>query len=174
MSKKMIVAGVLILIAALFITFKNVQAQAHVESKAFDLMLSTLLAHDVKEISVIDVTSDTTIIYLDAREKAEYDVSHIKNAIWVGYDTFNAAEIDNFDKEATYIVYCSVGYRSEKITHQLEVNGFLFVTNLYGGIFEWVNQGKPVYDNAGNQTTKVHAYSSKWGVWLNEGEKVYE
>lgn len=174
MSKKMIIAGILILIVAIFVTFKNVQAQAHVESNSFDLMLSTLLSHDVPELGIKDIPSDSNIIYLDAREKSEYDVSHIKNAIWVGYDTFNAEQLANLDREATYIVYCSVGYRSEKITHQLQVNGFLFVSNLYGGIFEWVNQNLPVYDNTDNATTKVHGYSPKWGIWLNKGEKVYE
>lgn len=174
MSKKMIVIAVLILIVSIFVTVKHVQAQAHVESKSFDLMLSTLLAHDVTETGIADIPADSNIIYIDAREKAEYDVSHIKNAIWVGYDDYNSTRIDSLDKEATYIVYCSVGYRSEKITDLMEVNGFLFVSNLYGGIFEWMNQDLPVYDNAGNQTMKVHAYSPKWGIWLNKGEKVYE
>ena len=158
----MIVAGILILIVALFVTFKNVQAQAHVESNSFDLMLSTLLSHDVPELGIKDIPSDSNIVYLDAREKSEYDVSHIKNAIWVGYDTFNADQLASLDREATYIVY------------QLQVNGFLFVSNLYGGIFEWVNQNLPVYDNTDNATAKVHGYSPKWGIWLNKGEKVYE
>lgn len=174
MSKKMIVIAVLFLIVAVFFTIKNVQAQAHVESKSFDIMLSTLLAHNVPEIGIADIPTDSNIIYLDAREKKEFDVSHIKNAVWVGYDDFNIARLDSISKESKIVVYCSVGYRSEKITAQLETNGFKATSNLYGGIFEWVNQGLPVYDNSGNQTEKVHAYSKKWGIWLNKGEKVYE
>jgi hypothetical protein len=65
-----------------------------------------------------------------------------------------------------------VGARSEKITEELLKKGYSDVSNLYGGIFEWVNEGKPVYTN-NRKTTKVHAYSMAWGIWLKQGEKVY-
>ncbi|WP_159038468.1 hypothetical protein [Brumimicrobium mesophilum] len=45
---------------------------------------------------------------------------------------------------------------------------------MYGSIFEWVNEGKPVYNLEGEETMKVHAYSKSWGIWLKKGEKVYE
>ncbi|MFQ5334631.1 MAG: rhodanese-like domain-containing protein, partial [Flavobacteriales bacterium] len=70
------------------------------------------------------------------------------------------------------IVYCSVGYRSEKIAEKLAGMGFGQVFNLYGGIFEWVNRGYPVYDEHG-QTDNVHAYNHNWGLWLHKGNKVY-
>jgi fumarate hydratase class II len=56
----------------------------------------------------------------------------------------------------------------------LEKAGFKKVMNLQGGIFDWVNNGYPVYDNDGNETKKVHAYDKSWGKWLTKGEKVYE
>lgn len=174
MNKKMIVVAILMLVVSLFVTFKNIYAQAHVESKSFDLMLSTLLAHSVPEVGIADLPADSNLIYIDAREKAEYDVSHIENAIWVGYNNFDISRIDSINKLSNIIVYCSVGYRSEKITEKLKAAGFVNVSNLYGGIFEWVNTDLPVYDAQGSQTKKVHAYSKKWGVWLNKGVKVYE
>ena len=57
---------------------------------------------------------------------------------------------------------------------KLKAAGYRNVRNLYGSIFEWVNQDNPVVDNQGKPTQKVHAYSRTWGVWLNKGEKVYE
>ena len=174
MSKKMIIVAILILVVSLFVTIKNVQAQAHVESKSFDLMLSTLLAHNVPEMGIADIPADSNLVYLDAREKAEYNVSHIKNAIWIGYDDFNISRLDSISRDAKVVVYCSVGYRSEKITEKLKTAGFKNAANLYGGIFEWVNQELPIYDSNANTTLKVHAYSPKWGIWLNKGEKVYE
>jgi 3-mercaptopyruvate sulfurtransferase SseA len=66
-----------------------------------------------------------------------------------------------------------VGYRSEKISEKLKQAGFKDVSNLYGGIFEWVNQGNPVVDENGKITDNIHAYSKTWGVWLNKGVKVY-
>ena len=48
------------------------------------------------------------------------------------------------------------------------------VYNLYGGLFEWVNQGKEVVKPNGETTETVHAYSKSWGIWLKKGEKVYQ
>ena len=99
----MIVIAILILVVSLFVTFKNIQAQAHVESKSFDLMLSTLLAHNVPEMGVSDIPADSTLIYLDAREKPEFQVSHIKNAIWIGYEDFTLSRLDSINRDAKII-----------------------------------------------------------------------
>lgn len=116
-----------------------------------------------------------SIILLDTRELVEYQVSHIKNAIWVGYDSFSLQKtIQNLpDKNAEIIVYCSLGVRSEKIGEQLKRAGYTQIKNLYGGVFEWKNNNHAVFDSNGNQTEKVHAFSKRWGVWLIKGEKVY-
>ena len=71
-------------------------------------------------------------------------------------------------------MYCSVGYRSEKISEKLEKLGYTNIYNLYGGIFEWKNVGKKVYDNKGQVTEKVHAYDNVWGRWLQNGEKCFD
>ena len=114
------------------------------------------------------------VILLDTRERSEYDVSHLPNARWVGYKDFDLSRVADIPKDANVVAYCTVGYRSEKVGEKLQKAGFSNVHNLYGSIFEWVNQGNVVYDNAGKTTPKVHAYSKKWGVWLNKGEKIYE
>jgi rhodanese-related sulfurtransferase len=44
-------------------------------------------------------------------------------------------------------VYCSIGKRSDEITKMLGEAGFTNARNLYGGIFEWVNQGHPVFNS---------------------------
>jgi 3-mercaptopyruvate sulfurtransferase SseA len=63
--------------------------------------------------------------------------------------------------------------RSEKIGARLRQAGFTNVRNLYGGLFEWVNEGQPVYTETNQLTTRVHAYAPSWGVWLQRGDKVY-
>ncbi len=147
--------------------------QGKVQSAAYNLMLKTLLSHSVNEISVDSVDTAQDLIFLDTREKEEYDVSHIKDAIWVGYDDFKNPRVSGIDKDSKIIVYCSVGYRSEKVAEKLNQEGFSDVSNLYGGIFEWKNQRFPVY-NGEEETQNVHAYSKTWGIWLNNGNKVYE
>lgn len=144
-----------------------------VQNKSYNTMLKGLLSHNVKEMGAKAANGDSTAVFLDARERSEYDVSHIKNATWVGYDDFDINRIKGIPKDKKIIVYCSVGYRSEKITERLNKAGYTNVTNIVGGIFEWKNLGYPVVDNLGNETEKVHAYSKTWGIWLNKGEKVY-
>ena len=105
------------------------------------------------------------VIFLDARELAEYKVSHIKDAIHIGYDNFKIKSVSKLDKNATIVVYCSVGYRSGKIGKKLREAGFTSVFNLYGGLFDWANNGNPIYSKKG-VVKKVHPYNAKWGKWL--------
>jgi len=38
---------------------------------------------------------------------------------------------------------------------------------LKGGIFQWVNDKKPIVDLNGRSTTRIHTYNKAWGVWVN-------
>lgn len=163
------------LLAVLMLSvFSFLPLSAQVQSATYDLTLKTLLSHSVPEVSVSKAKDMKDVLFLDAREWNEYKVSHIKNAMFVGYDQFEINKIKSISKKQKIVVYCSVGYRSEKISEQLKQAGFTDVFNLYGGIFEWVNQRNPVVDEKGNVTENVHAYSKTWGVWLNQGVKVYD
>lgn len=115
------------------------------------------------------------VILLDAREKKEYNVSHLKGALFVGYTKFNLKKtIKNLpNKEANIVVYCSLGVRSEDIAEKLKKAGYTNVLNLYGGIFEWKNHDYKVYNNKEKETEKVHAFDKNWGVWLKKGKKVF-
>ncbi|MEK6781945.1 MAG: rhodanese-like domain-containing protein [Bacteroidota bacterium] len=162
------------LVSFLFVVFSFVSASAQVQSSAFALTLQTLLSHSVPELSVRQVEDLEDYLLLDARESEEYQVSHIAKAKHVGYDEFDIKELDHVRKNERIVVYCSVGYRSEKIGEKLKKAGFAEVSNLYGGIFEWVNQGQPVVDKDGRPTENIHAYSKTWGIWLTRGNKVYD
>jgi rhodanese-related sulfurtransferase len=148
-------------------------AQKKVTSGSFNTLLKMMLKHDVREITVPEVLARKNAIFLDARERKEYDVSHIKNAVYVGYNNFDFAAIKNIAKGSEIIVYCSIGKRSEEITQKLKKAGYNNVSNLYGGIFEWVNLQNEVVDMNNKKTSKVHAYGRFWGQWLDKGEKVY-
>lgn len=159
------------MIGSLFLNFCN--ETNRVESSAYDAMLQSLLSHSTRQISVDSLRKiEKNVLLLDAREPNEYDVSHMEGAINVGYKNFNSTSIDSINKDTTVVVYCSVGYRSEKIAEDLQTMGFENVLNLYGGIFEWKNSGLPLITESG-PTDKIHAYSKGWGVWLSKGEKVY-
>ncbi len=150
------------------------QLLAQTTSKTYDLMLKTLYKETVPTITVPELKKTAAVVLLDTRAKAEYDVSHLPGARWVGYTDFDLSRVQNIPKNANVVVYCSVGYRSEKVGEKLQTAGFQHVHNLYGSLFEWVNQGNPVVDSTGKATQRVHAFSRPWGIWLQRGEKVYE
>ncbi len=121
-------------------------------------------------------TLGNDIVLLDSRELKEYNTSHLKNAIHVGYDHF---QIDNIkeeipNKDSEIIVYCSLGIRSETIGERLKKAGYTNVKNLFGGIFEWKNNDLPVYNAVEKETDSVHTFSLEWSKWLKKGIKVYE
>lgn len=163
------------LIVSLFIVFclsSGLNAQV-VQNSSYNLMLKALLSHNVTEIGAKEAKVALNVMFIDAREKKEYDVSHIKGAVWCGYDDFDFTRVKQVQKDKPVIVYCSVGYRSEKVTEKLIAAGYKNVKNLVGGIFEWKNLGYEVFDLQGNETDKIHAFSKTWGIWLNKGVKVY-
>ena len=136
--------------------------------QSFDEMALEMSKGTAPEITAttLNEADFSPVIFLDAREKAEYDVSHIKGALFVGYNNFELSNLPNLEKFTTIVVYCSVGYRSGVIGKKLRKLGFTSVFNLYGGLFDWVNNGNPVYSKS-KKVTKVHPYNSKWGKWLN-------
>jgi rhodanese-related sulfurtransferase len=162
----------LLLFLMLFSWFKP---NAQTNSRAYKVMLEGMYKHTVPTVSCSELKKEQNdVVLLDTRAKREYEVSHLPQARWVGYEEFDLKKVENLPKDTPIVVYCTVGVRSERVGEKLKAAGYRNVRNLYGSIFEWVNQDNPVVDNQGKPTQKVHAYSRTWGVWLNKGEKVYE
>ena len=143
---------------------------------SIDQALEWYNSESVPYISVTEIQNFQNLVILDAREWQEYQVSHLKDAVWVGYNDFNLEEVvKNIpDKNLNIVVYCSIGVRSENIGEELLESGYINTKNMYGGIFEWTNQGYPVYNMEGEKTKKVHAYGKLWGKYLTKAEKVYQ
>ncbi|WP_323134773.1 rhodanese-like domain-containing protein [Pontibacter kalidii] len=153
------------------------QACGQATDMSYALMLDglykkTVPTVDPVQLKVMLASEAEKPLLLDTRQQEEYDVSHLAGARFLGYETFRVEQLEEVPKDAPIVLYCSVGYRSERVGEQLKAAGYTNVRHLYGGLFEWVNQGLPVYDSKG-KTNRVHAYSRTWGVWLQKGEKVY-
>ena len=142
-------------------------------SKLYGTMLNGLLKETVPFVSVAQLKARPGAVLLDARGPNEFAVSHLAGARWVGYDDFSLARVQGLPKDAPIVVYCSVGFRSEKVGEQLQRAGYTHVQNLYGGLFEWVNEGNPTVAPDGAPTARVHGYSRTWGIWLRRGQPVY-
>ncbi len=162
-----------LIILTLFLFTVNLFAQKETRHIEFTVMLDTLLSHTVKEVLPDEIKNDSTFIFLDARKKEEYNVSHIPNALRIGYDDFNSKTLETISKNQPVIVYCSLGYRSEKIAEKLKKMGYSNVSNLYGGIFEWMHCNQRIVNDS-SITNKVHTYNKEWSKWLKKGEKVFQ
>jgi len=142
----------------------------------FNEKLNRMLSFSVPFITVGELEKNQNeYIILDSRETEEYEVGHIKGAQCVGYDDFDIKEIKGVDKSAKIAVYCSIGYRSEKVTEKLRDAGYANAVNVYGSIFQWVNDGKPIYNTKGEEVKEIHTYNRKWSKWVitDEVEKTW-
>lgn len=156
-----------------FITFA--QSDKKPINPDFKVELEKVYNDQIPTISIEDYLrmGHDSVAILDAREQHEFTVSHLRNAINVGYIWFDMRDIYHIPKNRTIVIYCSVGNRAQRIAEILIRSGYKKVYNLYGGIFEWVNEGLPVYTSHGAQTPQIHAYNKQWDDWLEKGTKVF-
>ena len=142
----------------------------------FDTLLSRLYRNTVPTISTYELSaqmnSGKEMIILDTRSMKEFDISHIKNAVFINYKKPDLDFLTGVSKQTQIIVYCTVGYRSERIGEFVAKLEFKQIYNLYGGLTQWVNDGYPVYDNHG-KTKKIHGYSEEWAKWIQTGDVIY-
>ena len=141
-----------------------------------DEILKKYNSGDVPYISVEELRMKQLkdeVLILDARQPEEFNVSHIRNAIFLGDEIMKMEVLDTVPVNREIVIYCSIGVRSERASKKLIERGFRNVRNLYGGIFEWKNEDYPVVNMNGEKTEKVHAYSRHWAKWLINAEKIY-
>lgn len=94
-----------------------------------------------------NLLSSEDIVLLDTRSPEEYETGHLEGSRLVNFQTFRLADVKDIPKDASVVVYCAVGGRSNRIGMQLIEAGYLDVHNLEGGIANWKSQGHTVvYD----------------------------
>ena len=143
--------------------------------KTFDEKMHSLYKNSVPLIRANELQPKLeSVIILDTRTPEEFKVSHIEGARMIDYENFELEDVKNIPIDAEIIVYCSVGYRSERIGEKLQNAGYREVKNLFGGIFDWKNQELPVVNTQNKPTDSVHTYNKSWSQWLQNVVKVYE
>ena len=118
----------------------------------------------------LDDSTRTPPVILDARSAAEFDVSHLKGARRIDPYRPDLAPLSGIPRDTSIVVYSSAGYRGARVADWLGRQGYDWVQNLGSSLFQWANEGRPLY-RGGSQAQLVHPYDSKWG-WggLLEGE----
>jgi len=108
-------------------------------------------------LQVLDVTSQEAFdliqknhgnpdfIILDVRTSSEFQDRHIEGAlnIDVNLPSFSE-ELEQLDRNGTYLVYCRSGNRSRTALAIMDDLGFTRIYHLTNGITEWVDAGLPV------------------------------
>ncbi len=104
-------------------------------------------------------------LVLDARKPEEFSVSHLRYAINAADEKLTEEALKDYPKDSPIVAYCSVGWRSSELVEKLKKQGYSNVVNLEGSIFQWANEGRPIYQDS-QPVTKVHQYDKKWGELL--------
>jgi phage shock protein E len=82
-------------------------------------------------------------ILLDVRTPEETALGKIEGAIELDFSASNFEQhLQRLDKQATYIVYCRSGVRSEKAANMMAGQGCRSVYNFRGGFNAWKEAGR--------------------------------
>lgn len=151
----------------------DMSAQTDLDKKVNSLINKSVPLITSGELDTL-IASNNDLVILDTRSVKEYEVSKIGNARFIDYDDFEPEMVKDIPKDQQIVVYCSVGYRSEKIGEKLQQLGYKNVLNLFGGIFDWKNTDHNVVNIEGQLTDSVHTYNKSWSKYLAKGVKVYD
>ena len=106
------------------------------------------------------------VILLDVRAEDEYAVSHLEGAHLATSVAEARAALGVAPEDTVIVAYCSVGYRSARLTEALRAEGIDNVYNLQGSIFAWANEGRAVYQGD-LPVRRVHPFDERWGTLLS-------
>ncbi len=133
-------------------------------SRAESADMATSRSLEPIEISASDLERRLAVprfntILFDTRSRVEFDVSHLKSAIWLNPEISPAtflATLGPRSRGAYVVFYCTMSQRSMafalRILDGLEQKGVRRVAVLKGGIIAWANASRELIDVQG--TTK--------------------
>jgi rhodanese-related sulfurtransferase len=76
---------------------------------------------------------------IDVRSAGEYELGHIPGAVNVPVDTLQSAA-GNWDRNATYVVYCATGVRSAEAVKIMTSMGFKNIDHFAQGVQAWTGK----------------------------------
>lgn len=106
-------------------------------------------------------------VVLDARTGPEFALSHLQGAAAIDPYKPSLNPLRGVAKNAPVVVYSSAGYRGARVASWLGRNGYSNVRNLTGGVFQWANEGRPLFKEGERPTAWVHPYDNRWGLLVD-------
>jgi|GEM_PF-1176670 len=84
----------------------------------------------------------SSFVILDVRGPLEFQSGHIQNAVNIKVESTDfSAQIAQYDKTKTYLVYCMNGNRSRQAATTMASLGFKHIFNLMDGLYDWQANG---------------------------------
>lgn len=80
---------------------------------------------------------------MDVRKPGEFEAGHVKNAMNMSLDELEK-NVNDLDRNATYLVHCAGGYRSMIAASILKAHGIDHIYNIYGGFSKIKDTGVEV------------------------------
>ena len=93
--------------------------------------------------------NNPNFMIIDVRTPGEFSEGHIEGAINVDYRSAAFSdEINNFDKNKEYLIYCRSGNRSRGALEVMSELGFALINHLLDGIIGWNDAGYPIVQSS--------------------------
>jgi rhodanese-related sulfurtransferase len=107
-------------------------------------------------------------VILDARTGPEFELSHLKGATLIDPYKPSLKVLHGLPRDTALVVYSSAGYRGARVASWLGKAGYTSGLNLSGGLFQWANEGRPLFRGENRPTAMVHPYDRKWGLLVEK------
>jgi rhodanese-related sulfurtransferase len=104
------------------------------------------------------------VLIIDVRSPEEFAVSHLRGAI-NRRKALQIVQAVEERKSARTVLCCAVGFRSSRLAQILSGRGVAGVMNLEGSMFQWANEGRPIYRDE-IPVREVHPYGKRWAGLL--------
>ena len=97
----------------------------------------------IREISASDAVENPEdgVLYLDCREPSEYNLGHIKDALFLPRGNLETKIEALIPRKQKVLIYCASGNRSALAADTMQQMGYTDVASMSGGIRGWLDAG---------------------------------
>ncbi|EMY32840.1 Rhodanese-related sulfurtransferase [Arthrobacter crystallopoietes BAB-32] len=104
---------------------------------------------NIENVDVESIGADATM--LDVREDYEWEAGHIDGALHIPMNDL-PERLEELDPDEDVFVICRSGGRSFRVAQWLVANGYSAM-NVSGGMGAWLEAGKPMVSENGQEPT---------------------
>ncbi len=140
-NKHLIIVGIAVLLIAI-----GLSGCINYESNTNPIELGDITPKEAFDL-IQNNSENKNFSIIDVRTPEEYANGYIENSTNIIYNSNSFIdEVNQLDKNKTYLVYCRLGRRSRKAVNIMKELGIKEVYNMVGGITRWEAEGLPIVE----------------------------